>query len=111
MGRQREASSLVEGDDEDSWLHGGRGRGDERLRCSCTIHRVSIHPLTGRGSNGKQGDIPIPLLSLEVELGDGEVAGVSSAGSPLIVEVDDDRPKDWARGARCVSFSSSHGVR
>lgn len=30
----------------------------------------------------------------------------STAGSPLTVDVDDERPNGFASGARCVSFSS-----
>lgn len=44
-------------------------------------------------------------------LGAWVATGVSSLPtppfeSPLIVEVEGDRPKPWVRGARCVSFSS-----
>lgn len=45
-------------------------------------------------------------------LGTCEATGVSAVSplpfeSPLIVEVEDDRPKDCVRGAKCVSFSSN----
>jgi hypothetical protein len=52
-------------------------------------------------------------LVLAVEtLGDWEVTGVvSSLGSPLMVDVDDDRVKVWVKGARWVSFNSAWGEK
>jgi hypothetical protein len=43
-------------------------------------------------------------------LGGFEATGVVASSpfeSPLIVEVEDDRPKDELRGDRCVSFNSA----
>ena len=48
---------------------------------------------------------------VEAMLGAWEATGVSSPApfdSPLIVEVEDDRPKPWVKGARCVSFNSAN---
>jgi hypothetical protein len=45
----------------------------------------------------------------EATLGGLEDTGVrvsSPFESPLIVEVDDDRPNDEVKGAKCVSFNS-----
>jgi hypothetical protein len=47
----------------------------------------------------------------EAILGVLEDTGVRASSpfeSPLIVEVDDDRPNDEVKGARCVSFNSSN---
>lgn len=52
-------------------------------------------------------NILIPLLG-DTLLGDWVATGVgaSSAASPLIVEVEEDRAKVWVKGARWVSFNS-----
>jgi hypothetical protein len=56
--------------------------------------------------------LPIPFELVEVwlvvwESGAAVVVVVSSLESGLMVEVDDDLPKELARGARCVSLSSA----
>lgn len=71
-------------------------------------HRAYAVTATGVDGKCQEGDILIPLELFDVRLGGlwwTEVVE-SSAASPLIVDVDEDRPKDEVRGARCVSFSS-----
>lgn len=60
---------------------------------------------------GRKGNILIPLLGDTPPFGDWVATGVgaSSAASPLIVEVEEDRAKVWVKGARWVSFNSRLG--
>jgi hypothetical protein len=53
-------------------------------------------------------NIPIPFTDGVAEGGfeDTGVGASSPFESPLIVEVEDDRPNDAVKGARCVSFNS-----
>jgi hypothetical protein len=63
--------------------------------------------LTGAtGGETSDSEALIPLVLAVETLGDWEVTGVvSSLGSPLMVDVDDDRVKVWVKGARWVSFN------
>lgn len=50
-------------------------------------------------------------VGVEAILGGCEATGVSAPSpapfeSPLMVEVEEDRPKEFVKGARCVSLSS-----
>lgn len=58
--------------------------------------------------------IPMPFdeaVGVEAMLGGCEATGVSAPSpvpfeSPLMVDVEEDRPKEFVKGARCVSLSS-----
>lgn len=101
VGGKREASTFVEGDDQDSGLDRGHGRGDERLRGIFANVRRSAESKRTRREN-----ILIPLELVVDMLGGCETTGVSSPESPLMVDVEEDRVNVWVKGARCVSFSS-----
>lgn len=95
-GREREALAFMEGDDQDTrasrrWGRGsvGFGRGWARL--------VSV------GMAWSEQYLPMPLGSLGSET--LEALGVCSP--PTMVDVDDERLKVLASGARWVSLSSA----
>jgi hypothetical protein len=106
MRGKSEVLAFMEGDNQDTGLDGGHGRGDEGFRGACSHVRTSPRFLVLQKQHG--GDILIPL-ELEVDiLGVGvcEATGVSSPDSPLMVDVDEDRVKVCVKGARWVSFNS-----
>lgn len=101
VGGKREASTFVEGDDQDSGLDRGHGRGDERLR------GIFKKVLDGRQRiEENSNNILIPLEFVVEILGVCETTGVSSPESPLMVDVEEDRVNVWVKGAKCVSFNS-----
>ena len=96
----------MESDDKDSWVHRGHRRRDKRLRSRYQTNGMFSYR---EKNSSNKNNIPIPFVDGVAE-GGLEATGVRASSpfeSPLIVEVDDDRPNDEVKGARCVSFNSS----
>jgi hypothetical protein len=101
-GRQREALALVERNYEDARARRRWRRGGVRFRSGCEVR-------TGRAGAGVPACLPMPfwsfastsVVALPAEL------DVLAGWSPTMVDVDDERLKVLARGARCVSLSSA----
>ena len=99
----------MESDNKDSWVHGRHRGRDERLGGGYPNDDI----ISYRGAFQEyKNNILIPFTDGVAEGGleDTGVVASSPFESPLIVEVDDDRPNDEVKGARCVSFNSLGGV-
>lgn len=96
----------MEGDYEDTRSEGCCWRGCIRFGGGC--ERLAVF------QGAQHRDIPMPLGSFESASGELPLAELVAALGvcwSTMVDVDDERLKVLASGARCVSLSSTHGVR